>query len=89
MEVLLPQRLRERLGPDVQMDTKCFDAKLSDGRVIEGVLVIGGAAMFGTIADPATPPAIDPEDIVAIRNWGQAVPVRFFRRWVTVVQRGA
>jgi hypothetical protein len=83
-EVLLPQRVRERLGYDVRLDVKCFDARLRSGKIVKGVLVIGGAAMFGTVSDSSTPPDFDPEEIVAVRNWGSVRLRDVFKRWVPV-----
>ena len=84
-EIILPQRVRDRLGYDVHMDTKCFDAKMRDGSVVKRILVIGGAAMFGTVAHPTRPPSIDPDDIIAIRNRGTPGLGGLFKRWVPVV----
>jgi hypothetical protein len=48
----IPVALREKLGPEMKMDTHWVDVKLHDGRVFKNLVVQGSRYVTGRDSDP-------------------------------------
>jgi len=46
-KLLIPEHLRQNLGPEMKMDVHWVDVKLKDGRCLMNVVVRGGAYLTG------------------------------------------
>lgn len=52
MKIEIPGSLREKLGPEMQMDVHWIDVELWDGRVYKKLVVRGGRYITGFENDP-------------------------------------